>query len=181
MALLNGKIDFACTQKIINPAIEWVPVMNSGLSAAVSLQNPLSARKSLHWEDLAGEQFICDRVGIDREFLEGVCKNHGFKPTVAIECGEGRLVGVLLENNRGVGVIPDHDLPGLIANFENTPRNAVNIPIVDDDAVVTVGLARLRDRDMSHAAKELYDFLIEYLHDMKSRSQEAVEQLWGEK
>lgn len=108
--------------------------------------------KSLSFADLKEEAFVLPSVGNGmRNLYERVCRQHGIKPNVAIECNDRQCLQYYVQANMGL------TLGAYRALQDNTQDNIAPLKITDFNEIQSVYVF-YRNRDSSVVA-EFCDFL----------------------
>lgn len=141
--LLDDEIDialsFADLDKLDELGLSYIPLVRSQFVALVSLNNPLSRRKSVSIDDLRNYRFVkyVDRYAVDGwANIEQVCRDHGFTPRTRTILGRSSInycatpLGV-----EDVSILQSS--MSQLRYLSDFSRVAV-IPVTDDDAVFRV-------------------------------------------
>ena len=132
-------------------------------------------------EELREERFIINNGTPDIAFrLQLFCERAGFTPNVVFEGDQSALIDALVRAGNGVCLLPQ-DLyqyrdtgATVLLRRDNAP---VLVPIEGNDSTLTIGIAMLKNRYLSAAAKNFAEFLRGYFVELD----ESIRRIYGGK
>jgi LysR family hydrogen peroxide-inducible transcriptional activator len=143
--LRAGTIDLAILAlPVRGHEFESFPILTERLFAALPQKHRLAKRKSIALKDLRSEPFLLLRDGhCFRETAVAACDRAHMHPQIIFESGQfSSLIGMVVAG-MGVSIVPE------MAIEEKTHCRYVRI--ADQQAVRTIGVARLRGRSCTRA------------------------------
>jgi DNA-binding transcriptional LysR family regulator len=150
----DGKLDLAIVATdVLPPTIESAPFLEEKYVLAVSQSHPfLAKRQSVKLCDLNREPFILFPEGYKlRDVTLSACKAAGFDPKVALDGGAMQSALEFVGAGLGVALVPELAL---------TDTSGIQgLKILDQDLRRNLGLAWLKGRTLSPAARALRTFL----------------------
>lgn len=150
-----------------SPSVEWFPVFKDEQGILVSVDHPLAAQKQVALRDLAHERFLVNNSNQDlHDQFVGYCFQAGFEPNIMFEGNQPDLIGDLVANNYGVSLISKgrykfHEACG------ETSRTTY-LKITDVDCTWTTGIAKLKGRPLSSAARHFFEYLMQSFRNISS-------------
>jgi DNA-binding transcriptional LysR family regulator len=161
-ALAHGELDLAVIVLPLqtgDPALETLPLLGEELMVAAPAGAPPPLRRGrVHIADLRGHPLVMFRRGYDlREATIGAWRQAEVEPRFAVEGGEMDAVLRFVEAGLGLAVVPSLVLPGRpgLAGF----------PLTGPGLQRTVGLARRKDVQSTHAAQAFRETLLDHIRD----------------
>lgn len=85
------------------------PIFSEPLCLAVPIDHPLARNLTAHPSELRGLPLIASPMDIVpslRQTIEGVCRNAGFEPTIALEAALQQTIVSLVSEGLGVALVP---------------------------------------------------------------------------
>jgi DNA-binding transcriptional LysR family regulator len=160
--LAQGELDSALIVLPLqtgDPALETLPLLGEELVVAAPAGDlPPLRRGRVHITDLRSRPLVMFRRGYDlREVTISAWRQAGVEPRFAVEGGEMDAVLRFVEAGLGLAVVPSLVLPGRpgLAGF----------PIVAPGLQRTVGLARRKDVQSTHAALAFREALLAHIRN----------------
>lgn len=156
--LEQGEIDLCISSpRPEQPDIEWIPLLTEEIFLVVPPDHRLATCGSIHLSEVATDNFISLKHGYGlRETTDRFCLQAGFKPQSTFEVDELTIVRGLVAAGLGVAFIP------ALALSNVTEQVAVPLHITDIHCQRTIGLARIKERYLTMAARVFCDFVIAY-------------------
>jgi DNA-binding transcriptional LysR family regulator len=139
--LRAGRVDIGLTApRPDDDAMAWTGLHREQLCLAVPADHPLTERATVGLVDAAGEPFVTLREPIGlRRLTDDLCARAGITPRITFESTEiGTLEG-LVAAGLGVAVVP-------APRPHRAEPGVAYLPLTDDAAHRTIGLAWLRER-----------------------------------
>jgi DNA-binding transcriptional LysR family regulator len=160
--LAGGELDFALIVLPLqegDPSLETQPLLREDLVVATAAGDPLPARGkggTVHLGDLRQRPLVMFRPGYDlRDATLAAWRQAGLEPRFAIEGGEMDAVLRFVEAGIGIAVVPSVVLPGR--------PGVVGYPMARPGLRRTVALARRKDVQPTHAAREFRSVLLAHV------------------
>jgi DNA-binding transcriptional LysR family regulator len=149
--LASGELDFALIVLPLqegDPSLETTPLLSEELMVATSVERPLPLwHGEVRVSDLRTRPLVMFRKGYElRDATITAWRRAGLEPRFAIEGGEMDAVLRFVEAGLGIAVVPSVVLPGR--------PGLVGYPLARPGLRRTVALARRRDVQPTHAARE---------------------------
>jgi DNA-binding transcriptional LysR family regulator len=156
-AVISGRADFGInfigTQET---DVEFKAIFKEDFVLAARKDHPLSSRKSVTWEDLAGERFMTvDKDSGNRLLIDAALAKSGKRSQSAFEVSHVLTLLGMVEAGLGVAAVPQLALP------LTTHPTLVGIPLIKPRVSRTLGLISRHGRTLSPASQVLYDMLRE--------------------
>lgn len=128
---------------------------------AVHRDNPIAASDHIHVSALEHETFIVDSSRFWLRPLQNLCKEYNFLPNVAFEVESMELIYTLLEDNRGIAIVP----LGMGCNLMRLhPNHHIRLVRIDEELPqIIIGIACHRDYTYSKAAVLFEEYIIDAL------------------
>lgn len=160
--LLNNEIDFAITSvPVIDPKIEWIPVIDEEMYLLVNPKHPLADKKEVEISELKKERFICNDTGYDKILLNQLFKDTGISPNIVLESSEGRVRDDMIKSGFGVALVPSMvtDENGKMYNL--SPNRTLRIK--SNACIMQTGILKRKGRELSKTSQQFFDFVMECL------------------
>ena len=156
--LERGDIDLCISSPPIEqPGIACQPLLTEEIFLLVPASHPLATRKSIRLIEARDEAFVSLKAGHGlRDMADELCKRAGFVPNVAFEGDEISTVRGLVTAGLGVTFLAARSWQ------DSTGLPIVPLHITEPTCYRTIGLAWLKDRYLSVAARHFQQFIIEY-------------------
>ncbi len=128
---------------------------------AVHTDNPIAASDHVSVSSLEHETFIVDASRLRLKPLQKLCQEHGFLPNVGFEVESTDLLYSLVENNRGIAIVP----LGLGCDLMRAhPGHHLRLVHIDEDLPhIIIGIASHRNYEYSEAASHFEEYVVEQL------------------
>lgn len=128
---------------------------------AVHRDNPVARYDRVKIPKLQQEVFIVDASRLRLKPLQKLCQQHGFLPKVGYEVESTELLYHLVEDNRGIAILP----VGLGCDLMHShPDHHIRLIRIDADLPhIIIGVASHKNYEFSHAAALFEAYLIERL------------------
>lgn len=148
---------------INNEQLEFIQLGSKEFVLIVSRSHPLAINNSVRIEQLKNEIFICDTSRLRIEPLRKLCLAKGFTPNIGFEIENIELIYNLVENNRGIVILP----LGLSAKLMHQhPDNNIKLLRINADLAPTIiGVAYHRNYELSDSAQLYIDYLKQTLKE----------------
>ncbi len=158
--LLNvtrGEADFGLTYiGAQDPDLEFEPVLQDPFVVACTKDHPLAKRKKIRWEELGQHPYITLAQGSgNRLLLDLALAQRESHPRWFCEVRHVPAMVSLVEAGLGLGVVPRLAMP------RQGHPTLVSIPLQEPEVTRTLGLIKRRGRELTPAARYLYDLLIQ--------------------
>ncbi|GAA4334149.1 LysR family transcriptional regulator [Pigmentiphaga soli] len=154
-AVISGRADFGIsfigTQET---EVDFKAIFREHFVLAVRNDHPLAARRSVEWEELAGERFMTvDKDSGNRLLIDAALAKSGKRAMSAFEVSHVLTLLGLVEAGLGVAAVPKLALP------LTTHPTLVGVPLLKPRVSRTLGLIARHGRPLAPAAAALYDML----------------------
>ncbi|MFG1951511.1 LysR family transcriptional regulator [Micromonospora sp. NPDC048830] len=159
--LLRGDLDLALIimpAQGADPGLRADPILRESLVVASLDELPGTLPNGeLRITDLRGRPLVMFREGYDlRDATLQACREAGFEPTVSVDGGEMDAVLGFVEAGLGAALVP-----GMVV----ARRPGIRVTRLAPPGVRrTIAVARRRDVVPTHAGRELWRILMEYVH-----------------
>ena len=153
--LTDGRADLVLTSpRPADAVISWTPLQDQRLMLAVPSAHRLAGRSSLTLAEVIDESFIAmqSEYGL-RQTTDAMFARRGAQPRIVLESAEIATIKALVGSGLGVAVTPG-------GAHAPTASGVVSIPLADEDAYRTIGLAWLLDRSLPAAVRRFRSFVI---------------------
>ncbi|HUN34223.1 MAG TPA: LysR substrate-binding domain-containing protein [Trebonia sp.] len=176
--LAGGELDLALIVLPLqegDPSLETQPLLSEELMVATSVDHPLPlSHGEVQVRELRTRPLVMFRKGYDlREATIAAWRRAGLEPRFAIEGGEMDAVLRFVEAGLGIAVVPSVVLPGR--------PGVVGYPLARPGLRRTVALARRKDVQPTHAAREFGAMLLAHIRSAAASGDlpSGVESLLG--
>jgi DNA-binding transcriptional LysR family regulator len=151
--LENQEIDICIsTFPIINPEIEWLPLVDEEILLSVPSDHRLADRKSIHLKEVANEPFISITPEYYfREMTDNFCRQAGFEPSIVYQISEAGIIQGLVELNLGVTFTPLY-----LAKY--VKLRSVQLHIEEPTCKRSIGLAWHKGHFISRTVEQFIEF-----------------------
>ncbi|GAB7053578.1 MULTISPECIES: LysR family transcriptional regulator [Paenibacillus] len=110
-ALHDGRIHLAIVRTPIqSPFLTSKIILKERFIAALPQKHPLTRKRKLHMQDLAGEHFIIssrNNGSIYHDAVIQLCYKSGYRPNVSLEAPEILTIVAFVSEGMGVALVPD--------------------------------------------------------------------------
>lgn len=164
-SLEDGTMDFMVTTSPLEGSdLNWEPLCQDHLTVLVADQHPLSKRDAVFLEELADERFIITNLGYGMHSnTYDLCRQAGFEPHILYEGYDTEIAALLVSRGIAVQITPYSISEGVARFLHDSPRPPiVKIPIADEFAKRTIGIAAKRGHFQSAAALAFYEMIVNY-------------------
>ncbi len=166
--LYSGDLSFALTKAdITDDYIQWIPCLEDPLCAVKSLDSKLGKNPTISLEELQSEQLMCVSVtNVLESHLRSAFEKSGFSPNIYTEKTpypniypeKGSNAAKKL-SSEVVQIIPASRFIGEILRSSFIKYN---MSIIDsEDAIFTLGFAKLKSHSFSPAEEKIYAYISE--------------------
>ncbi len=157
--LRDGTAEAALTSpRPSDPQLGWLPLRDERLALAVPADHRLADRDLVRLDELTDERFIIMRPALGlRQITCQLFHRAGMTPDVVSECAEVSTINGLVAAGLGVAVVPAGD-------GGPAPAGIRLVPIADQDAYRTIGLAWHQGRTGSAAGRRFREFAARRAH-----------------
>ncbi|MET8946771.1 LysR family transcriptional regulator [Streptomyces sp. NPDC004542] len=142
-----------------DPLVAWQPLLDEPLVLAVPADHPVAGRTAVRLSEAADERFVAmqSEFGL-RQTMDAMFRRRGLTPAVVLESAEIATIHGLVASGLGVAVVPGgpHVTP---------PKDLVLVPLSDEDAFRTIGLAWHGDHVPALPAQRFRRFVVERFAD----------------
>ncbi len=175
-SLEKGEVDFSISfSPMESEAIEWVPLVSEEILAFVGMKHPLSKETSISLNDLRNERFIFNNSSYNiRKIICDYCRRIGFEPDIIYEGFENEVGDKLLEHSMGFLFVPSTAYVFHVKEFPSPKIRGRPLRIKDGIGTRTMGILLKRGYRLSIAAKDFYDFLLQYFDSPEGKSLELI-------
>lgn len=152
--LKHGSLDLCllASMEHENP-IEWTELWRDELFVIVQTNHPLAARKSIRLKEIANESFIALKKGYAlRKTTDEIFENEGLKPVISFEGDEVATVAGFISAGLGYSILP----------YGEEMDKMTKLRIEDASYERVIGMAVVKDRYLSPAAKLFHQFVLDY-------------------
>jgi DNA-binding transcriptional LysR family regulator len=153
--LNGGRADLVLTSpRPAEAVIGWTPLQDERLTLAVPTAHRLARRSELTLAEVIDEGFIAMHTEFGlRQTTDAMFARRGTQPRIVLESAEIATIKALVGSGLGVAITP---------GGEHAPAasGVVSIPLSDDDAYRTIGLAWRLDRSLPATACRFRSFVI---------------------
>ncbi len=127
----------------------------------VHKSNPIANSEWVQIPQLEQEIFIVDSSRLRLAPLQKLCQEYGFQPKVGFEVESTQLLYDLVENDRGIAIVP----LGLGCDLMHLhPDHNMRLVRIDEKLPhIIIGIASHRNSEYSEAAKLFEDYLVQRL------------------
>ncbi len=167
--LKNQDIDLCLsTFPIINPEIEWYPLIDEEIFLSVHKSHRFASRKSIHLLEAAEESFISITPEYYfRQLTDHFCRQAGFEPNIVYQLSEAGIIQGLVELNLGVTFTP-------ITYSKHSNLESIQLHIEEPICKRTIGLAWHKEHFMSHTVEEFIEFCKDFFISSNYASEHLV-------
>ncbi len=153
--LTGGRADLVLTSpRPVDGVISWTPLQDQRLMLAVPTAHRLAGRSSLTLAEVIDESFIAMQAEFGlRQTTDAMFARRGTQPRIVLESAEIATIKALVGSGLGIAITPGEA-------HAPTASGVVSIPLADDDAYRTIGLAWRLDRSLPAAARRFRSFVI---------------------
>ena len=102
--------------------LEYIPMLTSERVAILNRAHPLSSKKRISVQELAGQPLICNYCRDDAVFFEELEPAYGFVPKIMFECDDTQVETALTSSGRGIAITP-------LPNYYKYLREKPDLPI----------------------------------------------------
>ncbi|MEI4768252.1 LysR family transcriptional regulator [Psychrobacillus sp. FJAT-51614] len=154
--LKSGELDLCLLASMVDDShIEWTELWRDELYIIVQTNHPLATRKSILIKEIANETFISLKKGYAlRITTDEIFKKAGFTPNISFEGDEVATVAGFVAAGLGFSILPD--------GGELHSNKIVKLRIEDGDCERIIGMAVVKNRYLSPAAKQFQQFVLDY-------------------
>ncbi len=141
--LLDRSATLGVSCEIINhDQLEFKLLGQKEYVLAVREDHPFAAVKRVSIRQMEGETFICDSSRLRLEPLRKLCQQYGFAPSVGFEVQSTALLYQLVENGRGIAILP----LGLGCHImEQNPGHHIRLVSIEEEMPpIAIGVVRHR-------------------------------------
>ncbi|WP_277469709.1 MULTISPECIES: LysR family transcriptional regulator [unclassified Paenibacillus] len=154
--LIQGSVDLCLLSSFEEMYIplQWVELWSEELFVFVPSDHPLAGREFIALKEIANDPMITFKPGYGlRNIMDRLCMEAGFIPGTPFEGEEVPTVAGLVAAGLGVTLIPD--VPGLDSSL-------VKLRVSTPECRRIIGVAWVKERYISPAARRFLDYIIEY-------------------
>ncbi|MFZ3579581.1 LysR family transcriptional regulator [Virgibacillus sp. DJP39] len=155
----NDEIDVAFLGPVPkdDPEIESQILFTENILALLPISHDLAKRDSLFLTDLKNDEFVSFPKGFVLEkIIVDACRQVGFVPKVSSEGEDLDAIKGLVSAGIGVTLLPESTF------HESTPRMTVKIPIKIPEVRRTVGVIKLKRKDLAPSEEIFYKFVKQF-------------------
>ena len=164
--MINALLDRSLTlgiscETIQHEMLEFKELGHKEFVLMVHKSNPIANSDWVKIPQLEYEVFIVDASRLRLGPLQKICKEHGFMPTVGFEVESTELLYNLVENNRGIAIVP----LGLGCDLMHLhPNHNMRLVRIDADMPhIIIGIASHKAYQFSEAASLFEAYLVDRL------------------
>ncbi|WP_342600977.1 LysR family transcriptional regulator [Psychrobacillus sp. FSL H8-0483] len=141
--------------------IEWTELWRDELYVIVPTNHPLAMGKSISLTEVAEESFISMKKGYAlRKTTDEIFEEAGVTPTISFEGDEVATVAGFVAAGLGFSILPD--------GGEINSNKIAKLRIEDVTCERVIGMAVVKDRYLSPAAKRFQQFVLDYFSQEKA-------------
>lgn len=152
------------------PGIRWIPLYSERMGIVVAPDHPLAGRDSIALAELKDERFLCNNISPDQQdSIYYLIHKAGFDPNIVFEGGSSNIVGEAVSRGFGIAFVSESRRE-YFAKAQGAPeweRSLRFLAVEDDFCLRNIGIAYLRHRYLSAAARLFLDGLIGYFEERK--------------
>jgi len=154
--LKHGNLDLCLLASMENEdPIEWTELWRDELFVIVQANHPLASRNSIQLKEIAHEPFIAMKKGYAlRKNTDEIFENDGLKPTISFEGDEVATVAGFIAAGLGFSILP------YVGEMDKMTK--LRIEVADTTYERVIGMAVVKDRYLSPAAKLFHQFVLDY-------------------
>ncbi|MFF2752836.1 LysR family transcriptional regulator [Psychrobacillus sp. NPDC058041] len=154
--LKSGELDLCLLASMEDEnQIEWTELWRDELYIIIQNNHPLANQKSISLKEIANESFISMKKGYAlRKTTDEIFENLGLTPNVAFEGDEVATVAGFVAAGLGFSILPD--------GGEIHSNKIAKLHINDAKCERTIGMAVVKNRYLSPAAKQFQQFVLDY-------------------
>ena len=155
-SLLDFKIEVAVIAKAEdNPEVTFSPFSQEEMAVIVSLNHPLTKRKSITFKDLAEELFIMKEKGSGtRKLVEESFEKVGRRPNILMETSNTEFIKQLVQRDEGVSFVVKEAVAA-----ELKDKKLAIVPLSGLKIYLDVSIAYLKGQTLSPPARAFVDTL----------------------
>lgn len=152
--LMSGELDLGViNNRDVPEDLEVDPLITSQMVAVVGNQHELAAKKAIDFDTFFSQELVTFKPGyFHRDFIDRVCKEHGYTPHFAFETNLLPMIFSIIEHEYAIAAL-------LELAVDNEPR----IHGVPFDPPVWLDLAWRRNSYLSHADRTFIEFVKRYV------------------
>ena len=140
------------TFPIINPKIEWLPLIDEEILLSVPRGHKFVGRKSIHLLEAAEEPFISITPEYHfRKLTDDFCRQAGFEPNIVYQLSEAGIIQGLVELDLGVTFTP-------ITYMKHFNLQSLQLHIEEPICKRTIGLAWHKEHFISRTVEQFIEF-----------------------
>jgi DNA-binding transcriptional LysR family regulator len=156
----DGSLDIGliCNLPIPNDSFELVQLLKDPLMVIVHRDNPLAAKRILHFSDLEEEPFILYRKDFSlHDRIIDECAKNGFHPNVVCESSQKDFMIELVEAKLGVALLPSK-ICSVLASQEIRA-----LPLQNSEIDLELGMIWKKNKYLPYTVREFIRVSNEYL------------------
>lgn len=140
--------------------LDWKNLLNEDLFLIVPADHRLANKVSVQLSDVSEDEFILLKHGFGlRTVTERVCHEAGFSPKIMFEGDDVVTIVGFVAAGFGISLIPYIEGMNL--------RKVKLLPISDQKCERIIAVSKVKNRNLSAAAQQFYDFVVDYFADYK--------------
>jgi DNA-binding transcriptional LysR family regulator len=161
MEMLQGLLDFKNDLALIsqvddNPNIDFTVLGNEEIFLIVAPDHYFANKKNISFDELDGVPVIIKEIGSgNRKLVNDYFERSRIKPEILIETNKVEFIIELVKQGEGVSFLARR-----VIEQEITKGNLRAIPIRPQKLFLNIGIAYLKNQQLSPAAKALLNFLL---------------------
>lgn len=169
----DDRLDIAFIPKTeLPPILTWHECFSLRVAVMVSKEHPLAKKHVLSMQELSGEAFICNNLGISKDVICSYCEAVGFTPDFVFESNDSDIVGRWLESGRGIALVSSYDMMWPLSHA----RQLTAIPLVDSSPMLPMGIVKRIDWKENQSKQHFLNYAKQYFHELA----EKIDAFWND-
>ncbi len=174
--LLDYEIEFAINNRPAeDPRLENEVVHRCAVLVCLGNGHPLAGRGVVSLRELADSKFVCNDFSTDEYETWRICGEAGFRPNIALECNDSRLIREIL-NRAPYAMLVKAQALELYARAGETRRDSM--VRLREDVVTPLVVTRRRKHHFSPSEEELFRYILTAFRESLLRD-EAAYRVWA--
>lgn len=135
----------------------WIPLISCEILAAIPAHHPLAKQPVLTMQSLKHEEFVCNNIGINGDFIRNIFKSSGISKVSLLECNENTVFEEYIDSSNRFTFIPSYAV-----HIGNGRESTVERRISDLTTRQEYGFVCHRDDPLPDSLRDFVDASIQY-------------------
>lgn len=149
----------------------WIPIMSCEVLVVIPAGHPLFEKEHILFHDLENQDFVCNNIGLNSDFIRRMFKSNHSHLSSLLECNDDRIFADYMSQYKRLTFLPSYALV-----TAQSPPAAREVRISDSKTVSQFGLAYLADAPLPPELTGFVVFAKQFCTSLEERTERFLQE-----